>query len=724
MSFLGYIGKTLGAGTAPIVNANAASQSDIQYREFRDNAPNREELTRISMEEARRAERIARDRELERQRGQAVLKERREAGLPTFDMGVIPNISATAPTTLKPAPAAPAAVTEEVAPPKPDKVVSEPDFYGSLADTPTVDEKTARRLRVLNAQIDRSNARLAEIPAERDKLQRQYAGLGAAGSPRSETRQKLKALDQETATLTAGIKSIQSEVDLFVTGQKIARAAPPPLAAQVGQDLTDMRPAVTPAAAPAAAPVTAPAAPPAAGLAPPAAAPAVAPAAAPAAPALAGYEQFRPAVETVAPQLGFSLDEANTLMAGLGYGEGRFNADAKSPSGTFTGAYQLSPANINQYGPRVQQRFGYSPTSPEGQAAMALMFAADNKKTLVVKGIEPTPPNLALAHNQGAVGAAALLQNPSMLVAEALDKFAPEKNSGSKRASGQAWMKGQDVTKTTAGEFVERASAYYGKYSPEFSNPKSFPINPDIYLGDPNGLTFDMRQAEFIFNLSKQRQEDILNLIDASDPFSDASQEQLADAYTISERLVQQSGVYTQLQITKGLTSAYGGDTSYLNGVLSGVMDYPIEVTAEAGEQGIAYRITAGGQPVSDSLSYDQMKQFTMRMADSQYDAELAALELAAAAKTNEILAQGKVDLDLAKYKAGADAILAALNAQFEMQGRGTTLTKLTETLEGKVLVTDDLGQVYEVTTSRQKIGGKMQDITSLELIEVEELSE
>ena len=104
MSFLGYIGKTLGAGTAPIVNANAASQSDIQYREFRENAPNREELARIAMEQARRTEQVAKDAEAERQRGQAYLQERRAAGLSTPDMGVTPSISETAPTMLQPTP--------------------------------------------------------------------------------------------------------------------------------------------------------------------------------------------------------------------------------------------------------------------------------------------------------------------------------------------------------------------------------------------------------------------------------------------------------------------------------------------------------------------------------------------------------------------------------------------------------------------------------------------
>jgi multidrug efflux pump subunit AcrA (membrane-fusion protein) len=164
-------------------------------------------------------------------------------------------------------------------------------------------------------------------------------------------------------------------------------------------------------------------------------------------------------------------------------------------------------------------------------------------------------------------------------------------------------------------------------------------------------------------------------------------------------------------------------------------MDYPIEVRATAGNQGIDYQVTAGGQPVSDFLDYDGMKTFVMRIADSQYDAELTALEVAAAAKANEItmqlnaniyelLAQGKVDLGLAEYKAEADAVLAALNAQFEAQGQGMKLTELAETSEGKVLVTDELGRVYEVKTSQRKIGGKMQDITSLELVDVEGLSE
>lgn len=723
MSFLGYIGKSLGAGTAPIRNANLTSSSDIEFREFRDNAPNREELTRIEMQKRR-------DAEAERVRGQEYIQSLRGGRLLTPDpgTGVEVNINPAAPaapTTLPPVPR-PAGLTTTAAASGTDPMAQA--FAGKIPSGLTVDQSIARdnpyvvRLNSLNAQIDTSNARLAEIKKERTKAQMERAGTRRTGARSQSDTSKLKALNQEEKTLTAAVTSIQSEVNRLTASQ-------PTVAPAAGLAVT------APAAAPAAAPV--------AGLAAPAAAPAaggpvdlrptgVAPAAPAAVPS--GYEQFRPAVETVAPQLGFNLDEANTLMAGLGYGESRFNAGAKSPSGTYTGAYQLGPAIVSQYGPRVEKRFGYSPTSPEGQAAMALMLAADNKKALVAKGLEASSQNLALAHNQGATGAAALLQNPSMPVGEALDKFAPEKTKGAKRASGQAWMKGQDVSTTTAGEFVERAAAYYGKYSPEFSGTPGFEmnINPDVYATDPEGLTFDMERLQFSADLIKQQREFMLNTIDASDPT--AARTQMGDVFAMSEKLVQLDGIYAQLQITKGLTAAYGGDTSYLSAVLSAAMDYPIEATAYAGEQGIVYQITAGGQPVSDYISYDQMKQFTMRMANSEYDAELTTLEVAAAAKANEItmqlnadvqkiLAQGNVNLALAEFSAEKDAVLAELDAKFARQGEGVGLKELTVASNGDILVTDSRGRVYKVTTRQEKIGGKKQDITSLEPVDVRGLN-
>jgi hypothetical protein len=87
-----------------------------------------------------------------------------------------------------------------------------------------------------------------------------------------------------------------------------------------------------------------------------------------------------------------------------------------APGSKYRGLAQMSPAEM--------QRYGVKDPNDRGQVNMALALKArDDGQTLQKAGIENTPANRYLVHQQGAAGAPALLKNPDMPAWEAIRSY-------------------------------------------------------------------------------------------------------------------------------------------------------------------------------------------------------------------------------------------------------------------------------------------------------------
>lgn len=131
------------------------------------------------------------------------------------------------------------------------------------------------------------------------------------------------------------------------------------------------------------------------------------------------------------------------------------NPQARNASGA-AGLYQFMPATAAQYGLA-------DPTDPVAAGAAFDRFTADNRRALTKSlGREPSEPETYLAHQQGAAGAAALLQDPKRSAVDALTAA-----YGGKRGRALAAIVQNGGTETmTAGEFAGKQMARYGGQAP------------------------------------------------------------------------------------------------------------------------------------------------------------------------------------------------------------------------------------------------------------------
>lgn len=136
--------------------------------------------------------------------------------------------------------------------------------------------------------------------------------------------------------------------------------------------------------------------------------------------------------------------------------------DAANPNSSARGMFQFMPKTAAQYGLK-------DANNPVEAGSAAARLAQDNANTLrQLIGREPTAEELYLAHQQGATGAAALINNPD---ARAIDVVKPSHITGN---GGNEFM--------TSREFMQKWAGKYGGYN---ENPYNLP--PDNRLRDEHG---------------------------------------------------------------------------------------------------------------------------------------------------------------------------------------------------------------------------------------------
>lgn len=136
---------------------------------------------------------------------------------------------------------------------------------------------------------------------------------------------------------------------------------------------------------------------------------------------------------------------AKTMMI-----ESRGNPNAVSPTGA-KGAFQFTGATASQYGLTNRNDLAAS-------ADAAARLQVDNVKILKSKGVEPTGSAIYLAHQQGASGAAALLQNPDKNAVDVIEPFKKNRDDAVKQI-----VKNGGTVDMTAGEFTQKWTDTFDK---------------------------------------------------------------------------------------------------------------------------------------------------------------------------------------------------------------------------------------------------------------------
>jgi hypothetical protein len=130
--------------------------------------------------------------------------------------------------------------------------------------------------------------------------------------------------------------------------------------------------------------------------------------------------------------------------------ESNGNPDAVNPQSGASGAFQFMPGTAAQYGLT-------DPKDPKASAVAAQKLMNDNRTILrATLGREPTGAELYLAHQQGATGASALLENPDKLAISTLAVV-----YGSYDKANAAIMQNGGHENMTAGQF---ASLWMSKF--------------------------------------------------------------------------------------------------------------------------------------------------------------------------------------------------------------------------------------------------------------------
>lgn len=153
--------------------------------------------------------------------------------------------------------------------------------------------------------------------------------------------------------------------------------------------------------------------------------------------------RYSPSVDQAIRQAAVRYGLPESYLYRVAQVESGGNPNARNPRSSAGGLYQFIDSTAKQYG--LQDRF--DPI----QAADAMgRFTLDNRNHLSrVLGRAPTEAELYLAHQQGAGGAARLLQNPHANAAQLVGSNAVGLNAGN--------------SAMRAGDFVNRVFQMYGR---------------------------------------------------------------------------------------------------------------------------------------------------------------------------------------------------------------------------------------------------------------------
>lgn len=135
-------------------------------------------------------------------------------------------------------------------------------------------------------------------------------------------------------------------------------------------------------------------------------------------------------------------------------------ATAVNPKSGATGVFQFLPSTWNGLAKSMPE-LGLTADGmkdPKQQQVAMQAFTGQNAKALSAGGIPVNDSTLALAHQQGAGGAKALLGNPGLNVVDAL---APA-YKGDRRIAMQAVVNNGGDPNMTAGQFAQKVQGYYG----------------------------------------------------------------------------------------------------------------------------------------------------------------------------------------------------------------------------------------------------------------------
>lgn len=156
------------------------------------------------------------------------------------------------------------------------------------------------------------------------------------------------------------------------------------------------------------------------------------------------------------------------------------NPSAKNPNSTASGLYQFTKGTAEQYGLT-------DPMNPEASTDAMIRLTKDNQKELTrLLGREPTSGELYLAHQQGAHGAAKLIQNPEMKATDVVGNKAVLNNGGDANMTAQQF----------AAKWQDRYNGLEGASQNVEVKPLDVPAEPDQRLRRPDGTLMPERNED------------------------------------------------------------------------------------------------------------------------------------------------------------------------------------------------------------------------------------
>lgn len=519
-----------------------------------------------------------------------------------------------------------------------------------------------------------------------------------------------------------------------------------PLAAQVGDGVTDMRTSAY--AGPEIVPDMGGIRPPAVNVAAPTTAinlPSAAPTgvAGPQVPAPQGawvnaapvITQYASNIAAAAQVAGVSPEYLVTL-AGV---ESTFDPNAANPRSSARGLYQFIDSTAKEYGLT-------DPTDPVQAIRAVGEFTRDNRARLTkALGRPPNDRELYLAHQQGADDAAKLLSAGSKLAKDIVGTDAVVNNAGNLNMTGQEFaehvMRMQDRKAASLGmtpvEALQMGAGNVG-------------LKTQDYIDDPNRVSLDLQ----ITNYYQQQQQSMFDLVDSELTYAQQNAADLArtmgpmqyrqyvnglrkQQMDVNLAAVQSRTTGAVLYAYQGLNLAQGGQTGLLNLALTEITGAQTEIIPRNSQDGtpLFYSLAIAGRPVGEPMPYDQLVQEVRTRIDRGYAEAVAAAQAEANMELQQTLLEqsGAIRLETLKAELGVqrDVIAQAAQARrevavaaFEAEVKGGKWLDAGKDATGNQLLEErGTGKLFIPSLQSNKVNGKTVDTYVLEPVYGQALS-